>query len=186
MNESRTQQVLRCFSLVESEAPVDLKITDFQVQDTLNTPTEDIAKNVSDKLIQFVVDQDHVYSLYDSIFKSDDDSLLISFFPSILDIVEETTSFISQLDDVSYIQWSRVLPTDSEFDEDVEYFVVAKVFLNIESTVSLSVVQNSLPDELIPTTDTQDFTVPPLDVSGSKVSSRSSVLAAMRKIIEVQ
>jgi hypothetical protein len=190
--KNRISQVLRCFSLTESQEEVvdGLNLSDFQTQSKLGIPTPDIAKRVSDNILDFMVSgaSDHIYSMYDSTFSEDSESILITFFPNIEDLIEDLTEFTTNLDDVSSVQWSRVLPADSENLEEIEYFIVLKVNLNIESTVSLKTVMANIPAEI--SSEQEEIEVPPVpngsSEGGEYSAPKTDLISKIKQIIELQ
>ena len=194
MQFSRSQQVLRCFSITESVKDLnnsfedkELNKEDFQSQAAKKISNQEVAEKVSDNILKFVISSSYMYSLYNSTFDEKGESVLITFFPNVVEFIEEITEYANSLDDVSSVQWSRFLPEDYENVDDIEYFVVMKINLNIISTISLKTVINKLPAEITKKRDKEEhpLVVPRLHPETNPVPS-SKIISIAKKIVELQ
>lgn len=162
---TRGNHIVRCFSLRESvEAFSDeAKDSDFQTYQT-DSSDEDVAVGVADKIINTIISNDkYIYAVYDSIFKEEENVLLILFFPNITDFINEITEKILVLDQVSSAQWSKVKSsstTDLDNDEAPEYFVVLRVRLNLVSPKELDPIKNTANSMVQPEESIPDITLP--------------------------
>ncbi len=165
----------------------ELDDSDFQSQAAKRVSSQKIAERVSDNVLKFVISSNYMYSLYTSTFDEAGESVLISFFPNIVEFTEEVTEYANSLDDVSSVQWSRYLPDDHENLDDIEYFVVMKINLNIESTISLKTVMGNLPSEIKVGGEKEEHSlvIPRLHSEGASGPS-ANIISLAKKIVELQ
>ena len=192
MNLSRSSEIVRCFSLNESVedtnsgafvGDLDDLDSNFQTYPT-NDSDGSVAFALTDKIIDNIIQNDkYIYSVFDSIFNEKESEILIIFFPSIEEYVDDLTEFITSLADVQYAQWSKIKPDDSvefELSADQEYFVILKIKLNMISKTELKPIKVAATKITVPKIKNKDV----LNKKIGGILSFASTNA--KKLIELQ